>query len=156
MCKISRSLNLKLKQYVTSFWWVSEERHNSIADALELRLSCTNPSISDSDLAKTELYSCQLYMHTCWQLDHDCDFRSLATGRCQAISNHSIENKVTQTANALGLTSIRYWAEVEVSDRYLINITPRVLAIWEAMHPLHIWGLLTPYGDRDLGQHWLR
>ena len=48
-----------------------QERHNSIADALELRLSCTNPSIWYSWLHNCSLYSIHIniilyHILRCW------------------------------------------------------------------------------------------
>ena len=35
------------------------------------------------------------------------------------------------------------------------TMAPANLTEWDTDNTLTHWGLVTPYGDRDLGQHWL-
>ena len=50
-----------------------------------------------------------------------------------------IVHRKAQIAKSFGSTSIRHWPDTSTSDRYLIDVDPRVFAIWEAANILSWW-----------------
>ena len=52
-------------------------------------------------------------------------------------------------AKILGLMAIRHQSQTEVSDRYLIDITPRIFAIW-----IVYWEALTQINSNTLDRNW--
>ena len=60
---------------------------------------------------------------------------------CNSSVNHTAHFLATQIAKTLGSTSIRHRSDTSVSDQCLINVDPRVFAIWIKEVTHNIWSV---------------
>ena len=186
--------NLSFKSPREHFDGLVQERHNSIANALELRLSCTNPTISC--FGKSPLVQILSWLP---KARNDCLFFLLFPGSyCPEGSVQPIPCPPGQYCPSYELGTpfgdclqgyfcngsasqpdpvecstgyycptgtpneepcppgtfsgkwILHFIVAKLEDFYLIPSD-----LWGASDSTHS-GLVTPYGNEDLGQHWLR
>ena len=95
--KVWVALNLTLPIFMHAWWFYGvdglvQERRNSISNALELRLSCTNPSKWKHFLHTDFHVSLMLARTTCWTtLEWPVSWDSIAYDSCISVDLHACE-----------------------------------------------------------------
>ena len=111
---------LVLSKFVSYIDGLVRERRNSIALAMQLRLSCTNPSI----LVQTRRNSSTLAM----ELHLSCNYTSILTYTPFILSTHIVFFDITVAEQALSITATGISGTSQPHNAVISNVLPLMIS----------------------------